>query len=774
MKNRTTKKIKFLSLTFLFILFSCQKKDLELEIEEVQSLPEIVFSVAKPDLENIEDLENISLLLESLTKVTYDVSEKNNKEIKIQVDKKSLTLIRNGDYTSYTFRALRKEYPELFENLIITEYAGEYESYLLSYRLTDEQRKQVDNGQDIEGEYQIRLLEINEDFKHLTNKTTCYKSVAETWHSNPDGQWKYEGTCPHEAEGNFDYCSSFIKYVHIAVDCPESIDSGDPGGSGGGEWFTVSGGTPDDGFSGSGSGDGGQLSGTGFVDSDGNTVLTVATTGAASSPDLVAEQLDLSPAQTEFFTSVKGFASFLAVFEFLEEYNNSAEAIKAARKAIADLTRSSDATTLTSLTENKLHAEISSQLLFMYSGEIFSESRAATEAMKKDPNLNLNDWKFISSRKSLALRELQYVPFTKEFNFKNNNLKTITKHETEVSMLSSLKQMLAKYWPKNAEEWGALMEIMGPMLLEIGIEFIPGGGVFNSGKDSLAGISSGDYTQAVIGIVGIVMEFVPWAKLAKIAKKVYDVGKKIFGVFAVVYKFLVQVADAIKAGFKSINWFGSVRLMDASGNVVAKISGNTVEIITTKGLRLVDPSNLKSFKKISPSSSGYISKSSLVDAKKFQPSEAGLKADFDALKNLDNNTLGKNSEVLADKLFKQDQYLKQDAKVPGFDGNNGFDGVYIKKDASGNVNDIIINEVKQVSSSGTIQLNPGNISTGLPIQMTNQWIDNVIARMKQSNASENAQNLAVVIENAKNQGKVTKVVTGIDKTNNQVLVFTIN
>ncbi|MFT6930588.1 MAG: hypothetical protein ACJAQ7_002078 [Sediminicola sp.] len=57
--------------------------------------------------------------------------------------------------------------------------------------------------------------------------------------------------------------------------------------------------------------------------------------------------------------------------------------------------------------------------------------------------------------------------------------------------------------------------------------------------------------------------------------------------------------------------------------------------------------------------------------------------------------------------------------------------------------------------------------------MTDGWIDNVIARMKLPNTSQEIKNLATLIENGKNQGKITKVVTGIDKVNDEILVFTI-
>jgi hypothetical protein len=640
---------------------------------------------------------------------------------------------------------------------------------LLSYKLSPLQIQQFENGETILGEYQIGLEKINNNYSGLVAKETCYEYTPRFFHQNYKGTYTYDGTnCYHQNKTQPDYsvCTLVVKWVATLVNCPETLDS--EGSSGGGLTPISGGGSPDGGLSGGG-GEETPLEGDGFADLNGNDVLTVATNGAVGTPATTAAQLKLTTNQAQWLGSDSGFSAYIAIFEFLERYNNSQEAVQAAKKAVTNLTRSTDLTTLTTVSANQKYGEISSILLNLTSGLIFIESVDVIDAMKLDNSLNLTDWKFVAERKSLALRELQYNYSSKNFNFQDNNLKKITQHETEVSLLSSLKKMLNEYWPKDSAEWGALLDLMAPMLLEIGIEFIPGGGVFNSGKDTLAGISTGDYTAAIVGVVGIVMEFVPWTKLAKIAKKLYDVGKDVFSVFKVVYRFLAQVGDAIKSGLKTVNWLGAVKLVDEAGTTVAKISGNTVEVITRKGLKLVDPGSLKSLAKITPSASGNISQGALSNAKRFKPSEAGLKADFDNLKNLDNYELGKQSEKLADDLFHQADYKPEVAKIPGFDGNNGFDGVYIKKDLSGNVVDIIINEVKQVNS-GAVKLNSPTAT--LPTQMSPGWIDNVLERMIDLNTPETTKELARLIQ--LNKTKITKVVTGIDKTNNEVLVLTIN
>tara|TARA_A100000171_G_C2126521_1_gene143875 strand:- start:363 stop:722 length:360 start_codon:yes stop_codon:yes gene_type:complete len=113
-----------------------------------------------------------------------------------------------------------------------------------------------------------------------------------------------------------------------------------------------------------------------------------------------------------------------------------------------------------------------------------------------------------------------------------------------------------------------------------------------------------------------------------------------------------------------------------------------------------------------------------------------------------------------------DGYEFHRSHLPGTNGNQGFDGVFIKRDASGNIEDIIINETKQVRADGAIQLN--NASGQLPQQMSDRWIDNVILRMKDQSTLENLASIMEV-----NKSKVTKVVTGIDKTKNEIVILNL-
>ena len=131
--------------------------------------------------------------------------------------------------------------------------------------------------------------------------------------------------------------------------------------------------------------------------------------------------------------------------------------------------------------------------------------------------------------------------------------------------------------------------MMPPMLLKVGIEFLLFGGVFNAGKDTLAGLAEGDYTTAFIGVVGLIMEFVPWAKVAKVASKVYDVGKSVFKMFKLAYNFMGSFVAAIERGLKTVLDGSIVKLYDNAGLQVGKITDNVFEV-TKHGIKTVDGS----------------------------------------------------------------------------------------------------------------------------------------------------------------------------------------
>ena len=93
--------------------------------------------------------------------------------------------------------------------------------------------------------------------------------------------------------------------------------------------------------------------------------------------------------------------------------------------------------------------------------------------------------------------------------------------------------------------------------------------------------------------------------------------------------------------------------------------------------------------------------------------------------------------------------------------------MFIKRHPNGEIDDIIINETKQVRPGGGIQLTPERGE--LPQQMSDDWVDNVLGRMEDQGGD--LANLANEIRSNKN--KVTKAVTGIDKTNDEIVILNL-
>ena len=72
------------------------------------------------------------------------------------------------------------------------------------------------------------------------------------------------------------------------------------------------------------------------------------------------------------------------------------------------------------------------------------------------------------------------------------------------------------------------------------------------------------------------MEFVPWAKVAKVASKVYDVGKSVFKMFKLAYNFMGSLVTAIERGLKTVLDGSIIKLYDNAGLQVGKITDNVL------------------------------------------------------------------------------------------------------------------------------------------------------------------------------------------------------
>jgi hypothetical protein len=149
-------------------------------------------------------------------------------------------------------------------------------------------------------------------------------------------------------------------------------------------------------------------------------------------------------------------------------------------------------------------------------------------------------------------------------------------------------------------------------------------------------------------------------------------------------------------------------------------------------------------------------------AHRVKPFSATLRSKIDDIV-LHLDLRGTKTEALCDEMYESSGFVKYDAK---FGSNNGFDGVYIKHDAAGNVQEIIINEAKQVTAVGNIKLAARTPNKGP--QMSDEWLNQTIEEMKNSNLNSLGSLLDL------NKSKITKTVTGVDKATSEIVILKLS
>ncbi|WP_370678465.1 hemagglutinin repeat-containing protein [Comamonas sp. GB3 AK4-5] len=123
------------------------------------------------------------------------------------------------------------------------------------------------------------------------------------------------------------------------------------------------------------------------------------------------------------------------------------------------------------------------------------------------------------------------------------------------------------------------------------------------------------------------------------------------------------------------------------------------------------------------------------------------------INNLDKDAGGALREVVADQYFKRNGFTALNGKC----GVNCFDGVYIRGDQ------VVINEVKPLSSKNTIKLNDNaKSSNNIDVQMSDNWIASRVVELRASGDSAKIF-AADTIEKAMMEGKLVKIVSGVNE-----------
>jgi hypothetical protein len=198
---------------------------------------------------------------------------------------------------------------------------------------------------------------------------------------------------------------------------------------------------------------------------------------------------------------------------------------------------------------------------------------------------------------------------------------------------------------------------------------------------------------------------------------------------------------------------------------VQQLKGNIFEISTFKNLeaRIPTGNKLTYLKKSDFESFGY----------KIKPISGGLKTKIDDI-NKNGDKKGDKTESILDDLMIRSGYTKLDGK---YVGNKGFDGIYIKGTTSNPI-EIIIIESKQfryrfgiadsVIEHVGLTLNQPNVTTGLPAQMSDDWIQNVANNLKNAGRLEISD---MIIFNPK---LINKYVSAVDTVRGEINILKLD
>nr|WP_321221612.1 hypothetical protein [uncultured Psychroserpens sp.] len=449
-----------------------------------------------------------------------------------------------------------------------------------------------------------------------------------------------------------------------------------------------------------------------------------------------------------------------------QEIKNSAETTL---RIIAGL-QNLDSLTTTFI--NKFFVSFLGDELTSLNGILFDEHAEAWSNIDQDNNLNLGDWTIISAKSYVI-----YIDY--KLNGNEFDQARAEKDSAFIALLSNVKSLIGEHWPQNAEQWEALGQILLQFLGEIGIAFIPGSDIIGV----VEGLDEGDYVAVTFGIAGLLVDAFG-GTILKVIGKVAKFGYKSFKIFKIVFRYLDEVVDFIALGHKVELFEGTVRILGDFNQAIASIQDNVLKLLKNSAKSIIKVADLKLLDNIVPTGAGHINANKINNkALRIDPQNSDYKSIVDDIK-LNGDPQGNLSEDIMDDLLEQDGFKKpiQSVEYPNLDtvqlnGGQRFDNVLIKRDISGNITEIIINESKQVSNTGTIDLSSGVSGTLDSLcfnctQMSTQWIDDVLVRMQIQGGD--LGNLANDISSFIDSGnEVTQLVSGVSKNTGELVILNI-
>ncbi len=420
----------------------------------------------------------------------------------------------------YTMRIYRKTpLPDhAFENLVITTKKGqEPEAVLVKYLPDDFYIESWWQGTDVP--FSGERYAIPVDLNKIQNKALV---VCVTIDVPGDCTRPMESACDGYTYKN---CITIGGYQHPG---PKGNEGGSTGGGSNGSSSTTN-----------------QQGGGG---------TSVVTTPINVNPAELINMLGFHPRskEAEWMTNFENNAEVGHVRFFLDdnklphETNPHPDAIRVAKTVIEVLSGAKDHTALTNKRELKLFLSIVTNRLKRANEQhrgVFNEITGATSSI----DLALDD-KSINPD-ALSVEDLQFI--AKQYNtmyavaesniYNKENIRIVSNSVASAALLPQVKSLVGDLWPKNAEEWAALGQVMAPILLEAGLSVIPGADII----DVVKGIADNDYVMVTIALAGLAVDLAG-GTLIKVAAKFTKAAYKGFKVVRAVGDGLVSLGKVLK------------------------------------------------------------------------------------------------------------------------------------------------------------------------------------------------------------------------------------
>jgi hypothetical protein len=363
--------------------------------------------------------------------------------------------------------------------------------------------------------------------------------------------------------------------------------------------------------------------------------------------------------------------------------------------------------------------------------------------------------------------------------------------------LNQAVQELGNIIPSTIDEWYVFASAFGPILIDIGTDFIPIVGEIKAFARTFEALIDNNYGTAGIEFLGGILGIIPVGDVLRAIPKIF-IGLKTtflaFKIFKVIAKSSPRVFTEIKgllsAGWKFAWEDGVIKLIDEFGVIAARLFSVTrrfaddvtgfigdiqlsiSRILGNTGWKVFPPSRISNSTPIIPTAGSrtYLGvKAVAQNGQRLIPPQGGAIGNLATDIAATGDRLGRKTEEMSDLLYKKiygcDPCVRSDLHI---NGNQGFDNVVFLPNG-----DVIINEAKQMATNGSIKLNPRNPDTGLPSQMSDGWVRDVIDRMRRTN-DQNLIAAANQIETAANAGRLQKVVTAVDRTTGEVVITALN